>query len=360
MTKKLPTWEEHVSLIQTIPDLSEIQKSSIASGFLAIRETLGDDWLALAHERGCPILQLLRNHTAWAQQSIAAFGRQLQRSKNASGFHEVTRQLFDHGKYQSAATQLRLASRYLTAGFGILFEPEVNAARADLLIYANPEHFVELKSLQPSVEDHEAHNTFAKLHSLLPLGTTCKAKISKPLSTPQFRHLASRITDAVARIDAGEREVFLARDGAYEMVLTKGDSPSRSSLDLDGLRLGADDLRRLRSLVRTTPKHQLPLNAPSILIVNVDPFHFTSPEDAKAILEAVDETLFEHAHVIALVITSSWVGGGTPSFEDHERYQLFQRVDFDFCVEAGIVVKNAYGQFPFRPDLIRPILQAVD
>jgi hypothetical protein len=82
--------------------------------------------------------------------------------------------------------------------------------------------------------------------------------------------------------------------------------------------------------------------------------------DAASVVNAVEETLFEHDHVSALLLLSSWCGKTSPLYEDHGGYQVFQRQDFALWMDTGIVVKNRYSRFPFREDLIRPLVDAMD
>ena len=159
----------------------------------------------------------------------------------------------DPDKFDGAATQIRLASRYAAAGYDIALEPDVAARRADLRVATGPDVlYIELKQLHSSLDDRQADAT---MHAALEaLGNhardlTYEGTIFKTLSTPRLQELATQIRATAQRVRGNGEDARIFAEGAYDITLALDEARAGGG-GLTGPASGATDLTRLRGRIR--------------------------------------------------------------------------------------------------------------
>jgi hypothetical protein len=257
-------------------------------------------------------------------------------------------------------SQVRIAGYYVRAGIEVDFEPPVGNNRADLLLRASPDHYIELKALEPSDDARRAQESFQAVCQAVSAAVDIRysydGAVLKVLSKPHLKELLDAIAAAIAALRAGKDSVRVHEEGAYDITFCQKHLAKKEMSELRGPASGGDEVRRVRRTVHNAAWQQLPADAPSILIVQdqAPEFYFLK-DKPEQLIDALDEAVHEHENLMAVVVMIGWFGGQESRYVDHPKYQLFQRTTSDVLTEAGIVIKNRYSRFPFRADVLRPL-----
>jgi hypothetical protein len=359
----MTSWDHHVETIRGLAHVDKAEKHAIMAGFLGIRDVLGANWLSRSYYSRSPIIQRMINRAPWVWRSLAAFGRQLLRVRQCPGFASVVPRLSLEKECLRAASQVRFASQYVEANVGVTFEPPVGTNRADLLVNASPDHYIELKMMDPSDDQRDESELIVQVVKELIVfdGFTYDGVIFKLLSQPHLNELITKIKTANEDIRQGKAQVHLHESGAYDIVLQKKEPGTNQVSGLRGPPSSSNEIRRLRRTVHDAAWKQLPANEPSLLFIHDQASELLAIRDKPDLLvEALDETVYEHPNLVAVAVTFGWLGGGDAYHADHGHYQIFRRRSFEVLAEAGVIIKNRYGKFPFREDVLRPIVLATE
>jgi hypothetical protein len=358
------SWDYHLGTIRGLENVTPDEKEDFVAGFLELREVLGEDWLQRAFDNDCGgLVYQLINRAAWVWKHFATLGRRLRLVSDCPGFQMILPRFVNPKEMGSALAQTKYASFYLRAGIPVEFEPPVGNQKADLRVGQDPGHYIELKAMDQSRDDQRALAVFEAVTSKLRSHTfevEYGGVVHKVLSKPHLEELLGKIDKAVTAVKAGEGFVHLEEAGTFDVYIYRSGQealvPKEFHRRFSGPDSGGNEVKRIIATAHTAAWKQLPEDAPSILIIQDQALTpSTIRQNPAPLVDAMDETVYEHQNLVALIVTFGWMGGGPNYYQDHGRYQTYQRYTADILGEFGLVIKNRYGKFPFNESFIRPI-----
>jgi hypothetical protein len=118
-------WDKYQEQLDLI-DLVEADRGRARRSISYLRNLLGEDYLQIAGEQGNPILPwFFMNAAPPARLALISFTEALEALEKAHKFDGLVARIKDAGRVEEALTVLDAAYKFLSAGFGVSFDPDV-------------------------------------------------------------------------------------------------------------------------------------------------------------------------------------------------------------------------------------------
>jgi hypothetical protein len=310
-----------IKLIDEIQGLDQTDRARILGAHRKIRSLLGNsraDCPPVLAE--APIYPFMHSPTLESQLQVVEFADDIASLEKCANFNELVGKLRRRENCRSAYYELKVASRFLKKNCTVEFVPEKGAEKKpDLLVMKGDDTLlIEVHALEQSKEEKETQSDlWAIVHTVMGVaGVRMGGKIYKRLSVPVreevCRSILNKITNS-ERFEGHERIVF---PHAVDIHLYTAESEHKVPAEYRGGRLeGAvpkiTEPHRLRTSIKRKVR-QLPKDHEGLLyIVDNNLWDHAFKEGfADALVDELDQTIFDYPNLSAVVVYQSvWTGG---------------------------------------------------
>jgi len=324
---QIEDWDHWISHVDTMEDLSALEKERAKIALNIIREALGLDLQNLL-KRGHPIAWDVINTTAWSRKRFIAVSEAIQMALEQKNGTEIIDKLKDPKMYVEALFELDTAYDLIKVGFDAEFYPRVSEINKvpDLKITnseTKEEFFVEITVLGASKQARVAAKTHNRItERLLHTRRTDDGKellvmcrVHKFLSEPHLNEILLKIDEVILK---AKRSGFaeLVEDGVIDLALAKEEkrellkawsSSRKVEHFLSGPSWDADELHRTSVRIEEKQK-QLPTNLLNILVIR-DNTLFMFRRSVEEAMNRLEEIVFNFNHLAYCVIVEHYLGG---------------------------------------------------
>lgn len=360
---RMASWDHLIQVIANLENVSGKEKRQLTSRVLAIRDVLGGDWLQQCLQNQHPIMWMLVPNSVESKRKLARFGENLSLVSGARGFEHIRPHFAKPREFDSTVAQMDIAIRYMRAGHSIEFEPSTGKKKADVSVDMNPRLFVEIKLLGASQVNLESNVLNEKVwervrEGLPPLEVT--GVIHEVLAPPHEELLMNQIDAARRTVAEGKPVERIYDEGNYELYVfsrkNERQVPKPFQHSLASPSFNSSEKKRVCRLIGEA-SGQLPKGNPGIVVLPGllsigDASIHKQPEQAA---EYLYQTVYKYPNIVAAVVLGQNTGRVEPRYENHARFQIFQRMDSETSCENGVIIKNRFPDFQFERRYVRPI-----
>lgn len=367
------SFDELLSDVEAL-NLESDRRTQIAEGIRIIRDLMGPGFVDDVLSTGHPLMMTVINRAAHSRAWLGWFGHALSTAVSLQGFPELRKRLIDPRRASEGISTLELVWRFTQAGFVAAPETPVRGRHIKVpdITLVHPETrleiYVEHTHLGPSEEDTRAHRTQQQVW--LPLLTRFDIQycgsILKVLSEPRCAEVVDRLSAEIAQLGQDKSFIDLSQPGILRLAacteegkehLQAWASASGEKLKtLSGPPIEDDQVGRVRRTIRRK-QLQIPESRPGVVIIRTPPMMLM--QSPRTICESIEETLFDHSCLAAVVLWSNNLGAGEEvreSIGDH--FHVIQRAFDDVHVSRFLFLTNRYMRCPIPTQLRQDIKRA--
>ena len=349
--------------LDEIQGLNQTDKARIVEAHRKIRSLLGN-----SRADGTPILMETPLY-GWmdqpflhAQLQVIEFANDLASLEKCANFNELVRKLQRKEHCRSAYYELKLASRFLKEDCTVEFVPEKGAEKKpDVLVRkGNDILMIEVHALEQSKEEKETQsNQWTIIRTALGVpGVRIGGKIHKRLSAPVLEEICTSIRNKTTKADRfkGHERILIPRtvDIHLYSVDFERDVPAAYRRGrLEGAIPKTTEPPRLKRSINSKVQ-QLPKNHAGLLFIVDNNLwdHAFKEGFADALVDELEQTVFEYPNLCAIVVYQSvWTGG--PEIDRTEkglgycrRIMTTGKSDLLKAREDYLILLNKYSTWP--------------
>lgn len=370
-------WEHYLNEIQSNTEIKDERRKQLIKSVTALRKNLGEDWLSKSKDTNHPILWSLRTiHGGSTDNLLSIWGDSLSTLEKIPGFDKILNRVKKSDAFESAESELEVASRLVKHGCKIKIEQKTGNKKPDFFCKnKKSEFFVEVKTLATANETKKANKTSRHIISacrpIFPVGI-----MFKPLSDPHLKEVESILREKTKYVIDKKTDSEVDIPNVLKLYLVSDELPERikkykrwyrKQEKLGIIRKGShgllgppDNVRQdYRSKIRIdqfAKEKQIPTNKTGILVI-VGGFFFWDLEYVKNFVDVIIEAVYEMSNVPAVVLMSTKV------FLDG-KYSIVEKDDFIFIKnylygdinEDIVIVKNRFCKYKFDYDALTKLL----
>ncbi len=370
-TQRWSSWDYHFERIRTDDEITDVDKARILCGFQALREIMGDPWLAELVRSRHPLFHRLANLVPWSQLSVARVGLQLQALQTAPSFDRLQKKLASRDQYAAAEAELEVASCFKEAGFLIEFYPSVDPKEADLRITIDgKEFYVEVTVVGESEEARRASQTLDELTwPFLPeRNVAIGGRIYKALSAPHIREVKHRIATAIEEARARQECQEVVEPGVVEFFIAPRDKTDelkswqqqKGISGLQGPPIEVDEVRRIKRRLEEKNR-QLPMDKPGLIVVYAHALisQFFEHDFYESLVNQLEEAVYEHENLILGAIIAYGSSSSAKVAKKRDDYILGHRPLYTSITQEDVlIIKNRYAKFAIDQQIVSALLQS--
>jgi len=371
-------WNDYVKQIESLKEIDENRRGNLAKSINTLRHFLGEKWLLSMRQTNHPILWSLRTISGGSSDFLLLLWANCFSSlENVRGFGKLLKRIGKEESFESAITELELASRLVTKGCSLEIEPVVGNKHPDLLckIYDNIEFLIEVKTSKTAKETKKANKTAREIMSacnpIFPAGI-----IFKPLSTPHLKKVKSILQEKtkIALEKKADEEVnipnvlkiyLVSEEDQNRIKKYKDWYDKQGSLGIipkgsHGLLGPSDGVRqeyrvriRLDALQR---EKQIPAEKMGIIVI-VSDFRFWTIEDVSEFVDVIIESVYELTNITAVILWSTKViADGQTNVTEKEDFIFIENYLFGEIKEDIVIIKNRFCKMKFDYEVLKNLL----
>lgn len=368
-------WDQFVRALDSY-DIELKRKKDLKDSITVLRKSLGDNWLKSVGKTNHPLLWRLRTVSgAVSDLILLLWAQSISSLEKVVGFEKLIKRIKDDKCFESAITELELASRLAEHGCSIMIEPTIGKKQPDLLCkYGNYEFFIEVKTSSTAKETEKANKTSHEIIStcspLFPAGI-----IFKPLSTPHLDEIKSILQERTAFVLKNKTAVEVDIPNVLKLYLVSDDDPDRiqkyrnwyKKQESSGINMGYGGLvgppdgvrqeyRVKIRLDRLAKEKQIPTEK-SGLVVLVSDFNFWKIDDVVEFVDAILESVYELTNIPAVILWSRKViVDGKSHVTERDDFIFIENYLFGEIKEDIIIVKNRFCKTKFDYETLKELL----
>ncbi|MCH8914420.1 MAG: hypothetical protein IIA82_00990 [Thaumarchaeota archaeon] len=291
-------------------------------------------------------------------------------------FDKILERIKKTNSFDSAVSELEIASRLVNHGCKLKIEQEVGDKKPDFFCKNGKyEFFVEVKTLATADETKKANNTARHIQSacnpIFPAGI-----MFKPLSDPHLEEIESILREKTKYVIDKKTDSEVDIPNILKLYLVSDESPDRikkykrwyrKQEKLGILRKGnhgllgpSDNVRQdYRAKIRIdkfAKERQIPTDKTGILVLVAD-FSFWSIEYVEKFVDMIIEAVYELSNIPAVVLFSTKVfADGEPSIVEKEDFIFIRNYLYGDIKEDIVIVKNRFCKLSFDYENLKKLL----
>ncbi len=367
-------WDHYINEIQTNVESKDEHRKQLVESLAVFRRNLGENWLAKSKDTNHPILWSIRtlHGRASSDNLLLIWSYAISSLDGFTGFEKILGRLKKTDSFESAESELEVASRLVNHGCKLKIEQEAGYKKPDFFCKKNKfEFFVEVKTLATAEETKKANKTSRQIMTacrpLFPAGI-----MFKPLSDSHLQEAESILREKTEYVISKKTDAEVDIPNVLKLYLVSDDAPERiekyrrwyrKQEELGIIRKGnhgfmgpSDNVRQdYRVKIRIdkfAKEKQIPTNKMGILVL-VGNFSFWNL-NVESFVDVIIEAVYELSNVPAVVLISTKVfSDGTPNVTEKEDHIFIENYLYGDIKEEILIVKNRFCKFKFDFDILK-------
>lgn len=390
-------WDKYHEQLDLI-ELAEADRGRARRSISYLRKLLGEDFLQTAWQQGNPIFPWFFTDAApQARLSLISFAEALEALEKADKFDGLVARIKDAGRVEEALTVLDAAYKFLSAGFGVCFDPDVMVAdkygvmqpkMPDLKLTdeeTGEEIFVEVSRLRTGARQNQlsrTHNViWHVVHNavnmdpgvwedlLNPKYVLPYVRIERALDDDELRDIAGKVEGLIHEVIATKEY----RERSFENMLEMAVSPAH---DHSRAREWAAS-RKMRDWVESPPipfneinrakgkifgeLRQLPDDRPGIVLIPAasgNLLFFVC--DVRAIVLELEKEVSRHPKLLCAVVSHSFTDSGKAEqfAATLGQHVICSRRGENMSTEQAVIIHNDACAMPVAASTAAKLRQA--
>lgn len=367
-------WDHYLNEIQTNVEIKDESRKQLVESLTVLRKNLGEDWLLKSKDTNHPILWSIRTiHGRASSDNLLLIWRDaISTLEGFPGFGKILDRIKKTDSFESAESELEVASRLVNHGCELKIEQEIGDKKPDFFCKKEKsEFFVEVKTLATADETKKANKTSRQMISacrpIFPAGI-----MFKPLSDSHLEEAESILREKTEYVVRKKTEAEVDIPHVLKLYLLSDETPERTEKyrrwyrkqeDLGIIRKGShgllgpsDNVRQdYRAKIRIdkfAKEKQIPIDKMGILVL-VGNFSFWGL-DVESFVDVIIEAVYELSNVPAVVLLSTKVfADGKPNIMEKDNFIFIENYLYGDIKEDIVIVKNRFCKFKFDYNILK-------
>jgi len=394
-------WEKYLEQT-TLLDLNDAEKQRLRNSYLYLRRFLGDGFLRRAKHEGNPIFWYFTDASTSAKRSLIKFVAALEALEDCANFSVIRKDLSrrlktdnDRERLMEKMSTVRVAHRFLTAGFTIEFETKVKVADhrgrladkvPDLQLIDSDngqEIIVEVSHMESSDQQRLIERTFHRVWRLLidqemhgdpealkdilnPRYILPRAWIHRGIDDVELDDILRRTKALIEQVRASGEFGQLIIPGTIEICIAPYDRheladewASKRGLNLSDMVTGAnidsDEITRARMKLKEKLK-QLPEDKPSVVVIEASKNLLFLVYDLRWVALCLAEELTKNPKLLWAIFYHSFGAGQDRSYSVEIGPHTFVNQSMnDHATQQSLIVRNTACKNPVPLSTLRKL-----
>lgn len=368
-------WIYYLNAIQSNVEIEDKRRKQLVKSLIILRRNLGEDWLSKSKDMNHPILWSVRIlSSGYADNLLSIWTDSMSILEGFSGFDKILSRIKKTDSFESAISELEVASRLVKYGCNLKIESEIKDKKPDFFCKKDRcEFFVEVKTLATANETKKARKTsrqiIAACNPLFPTGI-----MLKPLSDPHLKEVESILREKTKYVVDKKTDAEVDIPNVLKLYLVSDESSERiekyrrwhrKQEDLGiipngsgGLRGPPDNVKQdYRAIIRINKfakKKQIPTDKIGILVL-VGNFSFWSI-NVENFVDVIIEEVYGLSNIPAVILISTKAfSDGKSNVIEKEHFVLINNYLHGNIKEEILIIKNRFCKFKFDYDILKNI-----
>lgn len=380
-------WDKYLEQVDLL-DFEDAEKQRLRDAYLYLRQFLGDGFPRRAEHEGNPIFfSYFIDASPAAKRSLMKFTAALEALEHCANFRVIRKDIRRHLKTDDDRERLmekmstvRVAHKFLTAGFTIEFDPKVNVtdlrgriARKvpDLQLIDNDngqQVIVEVSHMEPSDQQRLVESTFAtvwrvlidrEMHGdpealkdiLTPRFILPHAWIHRGIDDVELEDIMRRTKELARHVrtsgEFGELiipqtiEICIAPYDRHELAREWARKRGLNEADMvTGAYIESDEIGRARAKLKQKLK-QLPDEKPSVIVIEAGKNLLFFVYDLSEVALSLAEELTKHPKLLSAIFYHTFGAGPDESYSvEIGPYTFVNQSINDLATQQSLIVRN--------------------
>lgn len=369
-------WNYYLNKIQNNVEIEDERRKQFIKSLTILRKNLGDDWLSKSQNTNHPILWSIRtlNGNAYSDNLLLIWSNAMFIMEEFSGFNKILDKVKKTDSFESAESELEIASRLVKHDCKLRIEQEAGNKKPDFFCTKNDtEFFVEVKTLATADETKKANKTSRQIMTacrpIFPAGI-----MFKPLSDPHLKEIESILREKTQYVVKKKIDIEVDIPHVLKLYLVPDNAPDRvekyrkwycKQEELGIIRKGnhgllgpTDNVRQdYRVKIRIdkfAKEKQIPVDKMGILIL-VGNFSFWGL-DVESFVDIIIEEVYDLRNIPAIILVSTKIfSDGKTNIVEKEDFIHIDNYLYGVIKEEIVIVKNKFCKFKFDYDILKDI-----
>jgi hypothetical protein len=369
------TWDFQIKACQELSEVSELEKQRAIAAFQHLREFLGEDFPKTALTTRHPIDKYFINNVPWTKVWFRWLSDSIRELEGNESFSKIIKKLKSpvDVDFEEACFILECALKFTKARFSISFEEEVfnsskQLKRPDLKLVNEHTQEIIYVEITRLLRNSEFENlTSGIIHSGIKYGKQIvdfSGTIFKNISREHYAQIISEVEAKVKKAVESKSFQEISHPGAIELAIAPKDNQvmkqwiKEKSFEPNAIRVPRlDIISKIAGKIKYK-SHQVSANHANILVIK--------HEDAVmqritpvVWIEQLEETLYKHEDIMAVIIIGYEFGGLPASIESFGMNYFVRKTERHALGSHTLVLINKlYKKVPITIHSLNKVIDA--
>ncbi len=353
-------WNENIEMLRKAPPEMQVQldvqtERAIERFVSFVDGCIDSDEDAVKH----PLWGEFRNWADWNLTLLVSKASDLTSVMVCDGFERVRGSIGKPDRYEDIMAEVQFAAELMRAGFTVRFVKESKGEKTpDLEAQLGSDTIrIELTRIGRSATTQEVFSFIDAGNWDMPEfdGLAVELRLLRIASEPRRTEIRQKLAEVARRVhDTGEAQAFSIEKLA-EGSIAPARAPGGRTIQIGGPNIGSDETGRVAHRIREKA-HQLPSNVPGFVVIFDSELTGLNSSNGAAFAEAIEERVFEHPHLGALLVAHSYIDFRVESLQvRRENWAMWRKIGPGFYVEERLLILNKYARWPVNQKLLQAL-----